>query len=114
MKKTILLFCMSFTLISFGQSKKEQRITERTNEFVKSVEENLPNVTEDEKTKFFEIKKSQIEAFWDAGSTFEKGTPEHKAKVDEIVKDYRQKMIAEYGKKRGVAIIRASLANNRN
>jgi hypothetical protein len=113
MKKVLLLAVLCFTMVSYGQSKKEQRIIDRTNEFVSSVEQNLPDVTKEEKAKFFEIKKSQIEAFWDAGSQYEKGTEEHKAKVNEIVKNFRENMISEFGKKRGIAIIKASLANNK-
>ena len=110
MKKIMLLVCLSFSLISFAQSKKEQRIIDRTNEFVASVENNLDNVTEEEKTKFFEIKKEQIEAFWDMGKNYEKGTDEFKAKRKEVITIFREKVFTEFGKQRGRDILKASLA----
>ena len=116
MKKTIVfaLLFISFSLSSNAQTKKEQRQIKQANVFVTSLVENLSDVTEEEKTKFFDFKLTQIKELEKVNSEYEKGTDEHKEKFKAVLTNFQKDVKKEFGNKRGAEIIRASLAHLKN
>ncbi|WP_439130886.1 hypothetical protein [Polaribacter sp.] len=115
MKKSILftLLFVSVTIVSFGQSKKEQRIIKQANKFVTSLSENLSDVTEEEKTTFFELKKAQIIELKKINKEYERGTDEHKTKFKAVLLNFQKDVKEKFGRKRGTEIIRASLVHKK-
>lgn len=116
MKKTILfaLLFVSFSISSTGQTKKEQRQIKQANVFVKSLEENLSDVTDEEKKKFYDFKLAQIKELEKVNNEYERGTDEHKEKFKAVLVNFQKEVKEEFGAKRGNEIIKASLAHLRN
>ena len=116
MKKTIVfvLLFIGFSLSLNAQTKKEQRQIKQANVFVTSLVENLSDVTEEEKTKFFDFKLKQIKELEKVNTEYEKGTDEHKVKFQAVLKGFQKEVKDEFGTKRGAEIIRASLTHLKN
>ena len=116
MKKTIVfaLLFIGFSLSSNAQTKQEQRQIKQANVFVKSIEDNLSDVTEEEKKKFYELKLTQIKELEKVNKEYEKNTDEHKEKFKAVLLNFQKDVKEEFGAKRGGELIKASLAHLKN
>lgn len=110
MKKSILFtfFFVFFAFTAIAQELPEKKVIERTNVFVDRLVKNLPDLTETEKTKFFEFKKAQIISLHKVQIEY-KDKPEYDTKFKEVLMSFQKSVKDEFGIKRGSEMIQASL-----
>lgn len=110
MKKSFLFtFILAvFSLSAMAQALPEKKAIERTTIFMDRLVKNLPDLTEDEKTKFFNFKKNQIIDLHRVQIEY-KDKPEYDAKFKEVLMSFQKAVKDEFGIKRGSEMIKASL-----
>lgn len=111
MKKTIV-FTLLLTALSFATYAQkplpENKAIERANIFIERLVKNVPDLTEDEKTKFFEFKKAQVIDLHRVQMEY-KDKPEYDEKFKEVLTSFQKAVKDEFGIKRGSELIKASL-----
>jgi hypothetical protein len=108
MKKQIVLFFLgvfAFTTIG-AQDHYEKRVAKNVTSYIERIENNI-KLSKEEKDKIYELKKTHTISFWEVAKKF-KEQPELKDEKTKVSKALSQSIVKEFGRKRGVEILKAS------
>jgi methyl coenzyme M reductase beta subunit len=108
MKKQIIvaLVCLFMGFTAMAQDNMDNRIENNVNAYIEKVESNI-KLTDEEKTKIFELKKVHTISFWEVSEKF-KGKPELSDEKTKVSKAFSESLIKEFGRERGLEILKAS------
>ena len=108
MKKQILIALVSvfMGLNAMAQDNMEKRIENNVKAYIERVEGNI-TLTDEEKTKLYTLKKEHTISFWKVNEDF-KDKPELQEERVKLNKDCSQKIVKDFGRTRGVEILKAS------
>jgi outer membrane protein assembly factor BamA len=107
-KKQILIVLITL-LVGFNamaQTNREKRVENNVKAYVDRVEGNI-KLTDEEKTKLYELKKEHTIGFWKLRDDL-KDKPELKEERVKLNKEFSEKIVKEFARIRGVEILKAS------
>jgi hypothetical protein len=105
-KKIILVAIFSMALSISAQDNYEKRVENNVNSYIERIEKTI-ELTKEEKTKLYNIKKVHTVDFWKVTADF-KDKPELAEEKQKISKTYSKSIIETFGRKRGLEILKAS------
>ncbi|MGY8939132.1 MAG: hypothetical protein ACKVK4_04055 [Flavobacteriales bacterium] len=108
MKKQILVVvvCLLIGLSALAQNNMDKRVENNVKAYIERIEGNI-TLTIEEKTKLFDLKKEHTIGFWKINEEF-KDKPELQEERVKLNKEFSEKIVKEFGRKRGVEILKAS------
>jgi len=107
MKKTILfLFLAAMSSSLFSQTNYDKRVENNVNAYIERVENNI-TLSKEEKEKIFDLKKVHTINFWKVTEEL-KDKPTLDEERKKVGKAFSSAMIEEFGRKRGLEILKAS------